>query len=89
MENANQSHKKEVTIHIDKKEYKTETPTTGAALYQLGGIGADYNLFEEVPGQGDDKLIPNDTTPIDLKDGEHFYSAQKKLKPGAVNGRRK
>jgi len=73
---------KEVTIHIDKKKYESPNPTTGAALYTLGNVPADYDLFEEIPGQGDDKLIPNDGKTIWLKDGLHFYTAKHSLNPG-------
>ena len=73
----------EVTIHIDKKTYKSPSPTTGAALYTLGAIPSGYDLFEEVPGPGDDKLIPNDATSITLKEGSHFYRAKQTLNPGA------
>lgn len=72
----------EVSIHIDKANVKSPTPTTGAALYTLGKVPAGYDLFEEVPGQGDDKKIPNDSTEIQLKDGSHFYTAKQSLNPG-------
>ena len=72
----------EITIHIDKKMYKSPNPTTGAALYTLGKVPAGYDLFEETPGPGDDKLIPNDSTRINLKDGLHFYTAKQSLNPG-------
>ncbi len=72
----------QVTIHIDKKTYKSQNPTTGTALYTLGTIQAGYDLFEEIPGRGDDKLIPNDATKIELKNGLHFYTAKQSLNPG-------
>jgi hypothetical protein len=73
-----------IVIHIDKKEYRSPSPTTGTALYALGGVNPDgYDLFEEVQGSGDDRLIPNDGTEIELRDGEHFYSVQKHITPGA------
>lgn len=72
----------EVSIIIDKKEHKSPNPTTGAALYVLGGVKPDHDLWEEVPGRGDDLLIANSSTPIALKDGEHFYTAKKTLNPG-------
>lgn len=71
-----------VTIHIDKNKYTSPDPTTGAALYTLGKIPANYDLFEEIHGPGDDKLIPNDNTSIDLKNGLHFYSIKQTLNPG-------
>jgi hypothetical protein len=72
------------SIHIDKQNLKTPTPTTGAALYVLGNVNAaKYDLFLEAPGKGDDLLIPNDITVQNVKDGSHYYSAQKALNPGA------
>lgn len=72
-----------VSIHIDKEKYDSPDPTTGAALYALGHIDpAQYDLFKKVPGKGDDELIENNNNPVDLKNGDHFYSAQKNLNPG-------
>jgi hypothetical protein len=76
-------HPQEVPITIDKNHFKSPDPTTGAALYVLGGIPADYDLWREVHGHGDDELIPNNNTQIDLKPGDKFYSAQRTLNPGA------
>lgn len=73
---------KNVVIHIDKKELKSPTPTTGGALYILGEVNDKYDLWEEVHGNGDDILIPNDSTTIELKNGTHFYTTQKDLNPG-------
>lgn len=72
----------EVPIKIDKTNDKTPTPTTGAALYILGKVGADYDLWLEAHGQGDDHLVANDAQPIDVAPGSHFYTAKKKLNPG-------
>lgn len=72
-----------VTIHIGKKEEKSPNPTTGQALYTLGNVDAELlDLFREIPGKGDDVLISNDLTSIQLKNGDHFYTAQKTLNPG-------
>lgn len=73
----------EITIHIDKKQYKSPSPTTGAALYTLGLVAAGYDLWREVHGKGDDEMIANDATQVVLKNGDHFYSAQSSLNPGA------
>ncbi|MFA5841122.1 MAG: hypothetical protein WC847_02540 [Candidatus Paceibacterota bacterium] len=84
MVDNNKKEKDSVVVHIDKSEYRSPNPTTGVALYALGNINsAEYDLYQEVPGHGDDKLIPADTTEIKLKNGEHFYSVQKKINPGA------
>jgi hypothetical protein len=72
----------EVPVKIDKENLKTPTPTTGGALYALGHVGADYDLWLEVPGPSDDELVPNDATPLDVKPGSHFFTAKKKLNPG-------
>jgi hypothetical protein len=74
----------EVTIIIDKKEKKSPNPTTGHALYVLGGVDPQtYDLFRETHGKGDDELIKDDPSPIELKNGDHFFSLKKKLNPGA------
>jgi len=73
----------EVPIKIDKStNLKTPTPTTGAALYTLGGVGDEYALWLEAPGPAEDTLIANDAAAIDVKPGSHFYTAKKKLNPG-------
>lgn len=73
----------EVPIVIDKHPKKSPNPTTGAALYILAGINpAQYDLFRETRGQGDDEPILNNNAEIILKPGDHFYSAQKSLNPG-------
>ena len=73
-----------VSIIIDKKHQVSPNPTTGHALYVLGGVQAGFDLFLEVQGKGDDRLIPNDESVIDLKNGEHFYSTQQVLNPGSI-----
>lgn len=79
-QNETQDH--EVTIIIDKKEKKSPNPTTGSALYILGTVAAGYDLWKEVPGKGDDELIPNSVAEVQLKNGDHFYTAQSSLNPG-------
>jgi len=84
--NAVQEDKKShhlVEVSIDRKHHKSPDPTTGAALYVLGAVPANYDLWREVCGKGDDELVPNDGTKIDLKEHEKFYSAQRTLNPGA------
>ena len=74
--------KHEVHITIDRKHYTSPNPTTGHALYVLGGIAPGYDLFKESRGNADDELIPNNDTKIELHEGEKFYSAQSTLNPG-------
>jgi hypothetical protein len=73
-----------VDIHIGKDNLQSPNPTTGGALYTLGNVNAKaFDLFREVHGKGDDELIPNDQTIIHLQNGDHFFTAQKNLNPGA------
>lgn len=80
---TNDQRPSEVPINIDKKPLKSPSQTTGAALYALGGVRQGYDLFRETRGQGDDELIPNSGTEVTLNPGDHFYSAQSSLNPGA------
>lgn len=72
----------EVHITIDRRPYTSPNPTTGAKLYQLGQVAAGYDLFKEHRGKGDDELVPNDSTPVSLEEGEKFYTVQQTLNPG-------
>lgn len=72
----------EVHIQIDRKPLVSPNPTTGAALYILGTVQSGYELFRESHGHGDDESIKNSTDPVELKEGDHFYSAQTDLNPG-------
>jgi hypothetical protein len=82
----NEQHEKkphEIVIHIDRNQFKVEKPTlTGEQLRQLPSppIGADYDLFREVPG-GEDKLIA-DQENVELENGMHFFSVQRNINPG-------
>lgn len=72
----------EAHITIDRKKYVSPDPTTGNALYALGAVQAGYDLFRESHGPGDDEPIKNDSTPVDLHNGDKFYTAQSTLNPG-------
>ena len=54
----------------------------GAELKKLGGVAPAFDLFKDVPGQGDDIKI-GDADLVALKNGDHFYSVPKELNPGA------
>jgi hypothetical protein len=77
-----------VNIIIDKKHVTSPSATTGAALYVLGIVPAGYDLYREVHGHGDDELIPNNATPIELKNGDHLFSTKQSLNPGCCDGSR-
>jgi hypothetical protein len=88
LEEQKQEHRHEhhhpVEITIDRKHLSSPNPTTGAALYTLGQVPADYTLFEETPGPEEDKPIPNDHTVIHLHKHEKFYSSPGKVTPGGT-----
>ena len=73
MENHEQS-KHSVRIHIDEKPYESPNPTTGDALYKLGHVQADFDLFREVKGDKEDPIVENDDEPLHLREDEHFHS---------------
>lgn len=76
---------KEIPIQIDHRPYKATKPAmTLAELRVLAepDISADYDLFREVPGAGDDVKL-TDTGAVELKPGTHFYSVLRQINPGA------
>ncbi len=74
-----------VEIFIDKRKLESPNPTTGAALYLLGSVDPNaYDLYQEIHGHGDDVLISNDSSPVALKNSDHFFTVQKKLNPGGT-----
>jgi len=79
-------HSKTAQIHIDGRHQEVQAMTTGAALYSLGQVKADYDLFREVKGPGDDQFIENSTKTLEVHSGDQFYSAKRILNPGAVHG---
>ena len=72
----------EVEIIIDRKHLRSPRKTTGAALYVLGGVLANYTLYRETSGP-EDEPIPNDATPIRVHRHEKFYSSENTINPGA------
>jgi hypothetical protein len=90
-EHPKDKHKHEVRIHIDQKPYESSNPTTGEALYILGRVPEDQELFREVQGDKEDRPIPNGLETIHLKEDEHFHSGLPSIKEFSiiVNGRQK
>ena len=60
----------EIQIHIDQQQYESPNPTTGAALYSLGHIGAELQLYLVVNGHQEDEPIENGPEVVQLKNGE-------------------
>jgi hypothetical protein len=79
---APEHHAHTVEITIDRHQYSSPKHTTGAALYILGHVKTNYDLFLEVK-HGDDEFIKNDATPYVLKEHEVFHSVPSTLNPGA------
>lgn len=79
-----EAHEKEFTIHIDKAMFKVSKPEmTGAELRQLPTppVGDDRDLYLEVPGPGEDKLV-EDTEIVKMKHGMHFFTVPRNITPG-------
>lgn len=73
-----------IEIHIDNAPYiAPEERMTGMQLRELAKptISADYDLFMEIQGVGDDPII-GDAEGIRLENGMHFYSVLKVVNPG-------
>ena len=84
-------HKHQVRIHIDENPHESPNPTTGEALYKLGHVQPDYDLFREVRGDKEDPIVENDDEPVHLREDEHFHSgpAQPRKYTIIVNGQKK
>jgi hypothetical protein len=82
------THHDKVRIHIDQKAHESPNPTTGEALYSLGGIMAGLELYREVNGNREDTPIKNGPETVHLKEDEHFHSGppEKKEITIIVNG---
>lgn len=80
-----------VRIHIDRRPYESPNPTTGEALYRLGGVAHCHVLYREVQGNHEDVMIRNDGEQVRLHEDEHFYSGEghEKGYTIVVNGRKK
>lgn len=64
----------EVRIQINRENLVSPAETKGRALYRLGEVPQAQDLFLDVEDEVEDRLIPDDATPITLVGGEHFYS---------------
>lgn len=84
-------HMHHVRIHIDQKPYESPNPTTGEALYSLGHVQPGNDLFREVVGDREDRVVENDDEPVHLREDEHFHSgpAQPRKYTIIVNGQKK
>jgi hypothetical protein len=71
-------------IIIDRTHFEvTKQTMTGAELRALPEtpIGPDLDLFEDVPGGSDPKVL--DDTIVEMKNGKRFFTAPGQINPGA------
>jgi Multiubiquitin len=61
-------------IFIDQKRHNSPNPTTGEALYHLGGVRPELELYREVRGDREDQPVANGPELIHLTEFEHFHS---------------
>ena len=88
MEDARKHH---VRIHIDQQRYESPNPTMGEALYKLANVASGLDLYREVTGDREDRVIPNGPEVVHLEEDEHFHSAAPQVKHFDifVNGRKR
>jgi hypothetical protein len=70
-------------IQIDRAKYTVTQPVmTGAELRHVppGGIPADRDLFQVVPGAPDKKIA--DIESVEIRDGMRFFTAPGQINPG-------
>lgn len=64
----------QVRIHIDRKTYKTVSPITGEALYELANVPKGHSLLRDPGDDQEEILVPRNETSNDLVHDEHFYT---------------
>ena len=73
-----------VPIHIDQELFKVDDGEISAEDLRAlpdPDIGADRDLYQEVPGQAEDNLMsPNER--VTVKPGMHFFTAPRSITPG-------
>lgn len=74
-EHGNNRH---MRVHIDRVAHESPDPTTGEALYRLGQLREDQQLYREVQGDEEDEPIEYGEERVHLARDEHFYSEEKR-----------
>ena len=76
-------HDNKITIIVDRKPvHLHQIPVTGDALRSELAIPADRDLFRD-GRDGDDVLIEG-SDPIEIHNGEKFFTAPRHITPGSV-----
>jgi len=66
-------HHTSFVIHIDGSEFKVDKASmSGSEIKALAAKDSSYQLFLERTGKEADMII-NDTDPVTMKNGLHFY----------------
>jgi hypothetical protein len=81
---SEQQHRTSFRIIIDKDQFEVDQPSfTGSQLRQLPSppIGPERDLYEEVPGPTDDRLI-GDEDLVEMRNGLHFFTTPHTITPG-------
>lgn len=76
-----------VTIHIDREIFKLKVDEMSAEDLRAlpePDIGADRDLYAEVPGDREDKLVEAGER-VRLKNGQHFFTAPATISPGRAS----
>lgn len=79
-----QEHRRAVRIHIDEHRYESPNPTTGLALYQLGRVAEGLDLYREVQGDHEDKVVEKGPEAVHLVEDEHFHSGSPELREDTI-----
>jgi hypothetical protein len=83
--NESDTSSKTVRIHIDRKPYRSPTPTSGEALYDLAGVPHGRDLYRDLDDEQEDVLVPRDGTVIDVVRDDHFYTRRARAVTLIVN----
>jgi hypothetical protein len=65
-----------VRIHIDEHAYHSPNPTDGEALYALGHVKPELELYREVTGDREDQPVPRNKEHVHLTEDEHFHRGE-------------
>lgn len=79
------AHEPSIRIHIDRNPYTVHARhMTGTQLRAVPSppIGDNFDLWEEVRGDEEDRAVSADAS-ITLKEDMHFYSSPSNISPGS------
>ena|ERR1017187_6403635 len=79
-----QEHMHAVRIHIDQHRHESPNPTTGAGLYQLARITEGLDLYREVKGDHEDRVVENGPETVHLIEDEHFHSGPAEVREDTI-----